>query len=120
MGQWEDYFAVWQRWILINVGAVAMWWLGGTLKKKYNLKDDVRQSLYDEVNFWLKHIKARGGPFMGGQNPDLSDLAVYGILNSIEGLEAFNDTLANTKLAPWYNAMKEKVESHAGNQLINS
>lgn len=105
---------------MINVGAVAMWWLGDRLKKKYNLKDDVRQSLYDEVTIWLKGIKARGGPFMGGQNPDLADLSIYGILNSIEGLEAFDDTLKNTKLATWYNAMKEKVESHAGNHLINS
>lgn len=120
VGHWEEYFPIWQRWIMINVGAVAMWWLGDSLKKKYMLKGDVRQSLYDEVNFWLRGIKARGGPFMGGQNPDLSDLAVYGILNSIEGLEAFNDTMANTKLGTWYNAMKEKVESHAGSALIST
>lgn len=105
---------------MINVGAIAMWWLGDNLKKKYNLKGDVRQSLYDEVNVWLRGIEARGGPFMGGQNPDLSDLAVYGILNSIKGLEAFNDTMEHTKLATWYNAMKEKVESHAGNTFIST
>lgn len=120
VGNWEEYFPFWQRWVMINVGAVAMWWLGDRLKRKYQLKEDVRQSLYDEVTYWLRGIKARGGPFMGGQNPDLSDLSVYGILNSIEGLEAFNDTLANTKLSTWYYAMKEKVESHAGNHLINS
>ena len=105
---------------MINVGAIVMWWMSSGLKKKYMLKDDVRESLYDEVNYWLRGIKQKGGLFMGGQNPDLSDLAVYGILNSIEGLEAFNDTMVNTKLAGWYNAMKEKVESHAGNLLLSA
>ena len=97
-----------------------MWWLGDRLRKKYNLKEDVRQSLYDEIDFWLREVKARGDLFMGGQNPDLSDLAVYGILNSIEGLEAFNDAMEHTKLATWYNAVKEKVEAHAGNAFLKA
>ena len=40
---------------------------------RHNLKDDVRQSLYDACNQWLKAI----GPkrkFMGGDIPNLADL----------------------------------------------
>ena len=63
-----------------------MWLIGKKLKKRHQLKPDVRQSLYDEVNFWLKAIKTNQTPFMGGQSPDCSDLAVYGVLSAIEGI----------------------------------
>lgn len=105
---------------MINVGASAMWLISKRLKKRHNLKDDVRQSFYDEINVWLKEIKAKGGTFMGGENPDLSDLAVYGVLKSIEGCEAFKDALQHTKLSTWYDAMKEKVDSHAGSVHLSN
>lgn len=95
-----------------------MYMIARNLKKKYNLKDDVRQSLYDDVNRWLKEIKARGTPFMGGQNPDLADLAVYGILKSMEGCSAFQDLKQNTKVETWYNQVTEKIEQHAGSALL--
>ena len=59
------------------------------LKKRHNLKDDVRESLYDECNRWTKAVDKKGGEFMGGSKPNLSDLAVFGVLNAIEGCEAF-------------------------------
>jgi microsomal prostaglandin-E synthase 2 len=46
-----------------------MWILGKSLKKKYQLKEDVRESLYDDVNFWMKSLRAKGTPFMGGDQP---------------------------------------------------
>lgn len=103
---------------MINVGACAMWLIGKRLKKRHNLKDDVRESFYDEINNWTNAINARGGQYMGGQNPDLSDLAVYGVLRSIEGCDAFKDALENTKLETWYQAMKEKVDSHSGSVFL--
>ncbi|KAJ8666892.1 hypothetical protein QAD02_008554 [Eretmocerus hayati] len=120
VGHWEEYFPLWERAIMINVGALAMWLISKRLKKRHNLKDDVRESFYDEINVWLNEIKVRGGTFMGGSNPDLSDLAVYGVLKSIEGCEAFQDALKHTKLGLWYNAMREKVESHAGSVYPNN
>lgn len=51
---------------------------------------------------------------MGGNEPNLADLSVYGVLNSIEGCDAFKDVMNNTKLGPWYNAMKERVTKSAG------
>lgn len=56
---------------------------------------------------------------MGGNNPDLSDLAVYGVLKSIEGCDAFQDLLVNTKIGVWYNAMKEQVDTHAGSVKLS-
>lgn len=109
---------MWERLIIINIGAIAMWFISKRLKKRHNLKDDVRQSLYDEINKWLYAIKKHGGTFMGGKKPNLSDLAVYGILKSIEGCSAFKDALENTKLCTWYDAMAKEVETHSGSKYL--
>lgn len=39
---------------------------------------------------------------------------MYGVVSAIEGLDAFNDLMANTKIAPWYKRMKKKVTSKEG------
>lgn len=118
VGEWEKNFAAWERTFVIYVGATAMYLIGKRLKKRHSLKDDVRQSLYDACNQWTKAI----GPkqkFMGGDIPDLSDLAVYGLLNSIEGCIAFKDVLGKTNIGPWYYRMKEAASNHVGYKLIN-
>lgn len=103
---------------MINVGATAMWLISKRLKKRHHLKQDVRQSLYDEINKWLNAINKHGGTFMGGEKPNLSDLAVYGVLKSIEGCSAFKDALDNTNLSAWYNAMTKEVETHSGSKYL--
>ncbi|XP_015116060.1 prostaglandin E synthase 2 [Diachasma alloeum] len=118
IGRWDEYFPAWERALMVNVGALAMWIIGKRLTKRHNLKTDVRESLYDEINTWLNAISARGGQFMGGNNPDLSDLAVYGILRSIEGCDAFKDALQHTNLSTWYSAMSERVKNHSGSALL--
>ncbi|XP_008558692.1 prostaglandin E synthase 2 [Microplitis demolitor] len=118
VGKWEEYFPTWERKLMINVGAWAMWMIGKRLQKRHHLKTDVRESFYDELNHWLKGIEARGSSFMGGSNPDLSDLAVYGVLRSIEGCQAFKDALEHTKLSGWYQAMTERVNNHGGASML--
>jgi len=95
------------------VGAVAMYFVGKSIKKKHDLKEDVRQSLYDETHVWLKAI-GKKRPFLGGDEPNLADLNVYGVISAIDGLDAFNDLMANTNIAPWYDRMKARVTSHDG------
>ncbi|XP_011879923.1 PREDICTED: prostaglandin E synthase 2 [Vollenhovia emeryi] len=119
VGKWEEYFPAWERLLIVNVGATAMWLIGKRLKKRHRLKDDVRLSLYDEANYWLRAIKTRGTTFMGGSKPNLSDLAVYGILKSIEGCDAFQDLLSNTNIGVWYDAMKEQVDTHSGSDSLS-
>ena len=48
--------------------------------------------------------------FLGGSEPNLADLNVYGILTAIQGCEAFQDLMANTKIQPWFERMKHVVE----------
>lgn len=96
-----------------------MYFLSKWLKKKYNLKSDVRESLYDETNYFLR-AKGNEKEFIGGLQPNLSDLSIYGALSSIEGCDAFNDLIKHTKVGIWYFKMKNLVEQHKGsNQLKN-
>ncbi|XP_035212953.1 prostaglandin E synthase 2-like [Stegodyphus dumicola] len=117
VGEWEKNFSTLERLVVIYVGATAMYFIGKRLKKKYALKDDVRQSLYDACKAWLKGIGQKK-KFQGGDMPNLADLAVYGLLSSIEGCTAFQDLLDNTKIGPWYYNVKEAVSSHSGYQLL--
>lgn len=55
---------------------------------------------------------------MGGKKPNLSDLSVYGVLNSIEGCDAFQDLIKNTKIDKWYFTMKNLVENRNGSNLL--
>jgi hypothetical protein len=86
---------------------------------RHNLKDNVRISLYDACNHWMKSMAKQGTKFMGGETPDLSDLAVYGVLSSIEGCITFQDVLQHTSIGTWYYSMKENVQSHAGCSAMN-
>ncbi|PIO25690.1 hypothetical protein AB205_0111950 [Aquarana catesbeiana] len=81
----------------------------------HNLQDDVRQDLYKAADTWVKAV-GKGKKFLGGSEPNLADLAVYGVLRVMEGLKAFDDMMANTKIKPWYqrmtNAIQEKAALH--------
>ncbi|XP_076272695.1 prostaglandin E synthase Su(P) [Rhynchophorus ferrugineus] len=118
VGEWEKNFPSWERNLIIYVGASAMYLIGKKLKRKYSLKDDVRESLYDECNIWIKEIEKQGSKFHGGDQPDLADLAVYGVLNSIEGCSAFKDLLHKTRINKWYSPMKEAVLTHQGANFV--
>jgi len=113
-GDWERIFSYWERQLVIYVGAAAMYMIGKRLKKRHNLLDDVRQSLYNEVNHFMKTVKSKGTPFLGGNLPNLADLAVYACIVSIDGSVAFDDLLRNTTVAPWYARMQQVIESRRG------
>ena len=40
--------------------------------------------------------------------------AVYGVLSGLEGLDTFKDLMTHTTMKPWYNRVKEAVQTHAG------
>lgn len=77
------------------------------------MKDDVRRSLYDECSTWVREVNKKG-KFCGGSTPNLADLAVYGVLSSIEGCQAFKELRENTKIGRWYDDMKQACQSHSG------
>ncbi|KAK7495742.1 hypothetical protein BaRGS_00012962 [Batillaria attramentaria] len=113
VGEWEQNFSTVERLVVIYTGAAVMYVLGKLLRKKYNLKDDVRESLYEACSDWVKAV-GKKRMFMGGDQPNLADLSVYGVLNSIEGCQAFQDARNNTNIDVWYKRMQTAVKSHAG------
>ncbi|XP_061586633.1 prostaglandin E synthase 2 [Cololabis saira] len=101
------------------VGATAMFLISKRLKSRHNLQDDVRQDLYKAVNDWVAAI-GKNRKFMGGDQPNLADLAVFGVLRVMEGLEAFNDMMENTKVKFWYRRMERATLNHEGLQRSTS
>lgn len=55
-GNWEEIFPWYQRVFFIYAGAVGMRLLATRLKKKYNLNDDVRLSLYECGEEWVNAV----------------------------------------------------------------
>lgn len=119
VGEWDKNFNAFERLSTIYIGTIVMYLLSIHLKKKHNLKDDVRQSLYDYCNEWVSSIDGRQ-VFRGGPKPNLSDLSLYGAIQSFEGCDAFNDMINNSKIKNWYEAMKEQVEQSKGSVLLNN
>ena len=45
--------------------------------------------------------------------------AVYGVLTSMEGCQAFEDALAHTKIGPWFYRVKAACEEYMGNTMAH-
>lgn len=88
-------------------GALAMYLVSKKLKKKYNIEEE-RPALYDAANEWMTAV-GQDRPFMGGERPNLADLAVYGVLRSIEGLDAWHDLIENTNIGVWYGRVSKSI-----------
>lgn len=119
VGEWEKNFPTWERLLVVYVGAAAMYFVAKRLKKRHNLKDDVRESFRDACHEWTMALGTKE-KFHGGSLPNLADLAVYGVLSSVEGCRAFEDMLADTNIGPWYYRMKEATSSHAGTRTLST
>ncbi|OQS07060.1 prostaglandin E synthase [Thraustotheca clavata] len=102
----EGNFTAWERRLSKYTGAAAMYFISKKLKKKYGIEDE-RQALYGVTAAWLEAIGDK--PFLGGNEPNLTDVSVFGVFRSIVGLETFNDVMQNTNLKPWFDRMSEKV-----------
>lgn len=90
------------------VGAAAMYLISKRLKSRHHLQDDVREDLYEAANKWVAAV-GKDRPFMGGQKPNLADLAVYGVLRVMEGLEAFDDLMRHSLIQPWYLRVEKAI-----------
>ncbi|XP_031225684.1 prostaglandin E synthase 2 isoform X2 [Mastomys coucha] len=105
----ESKFGVVEATMAKYVGAAAMYLISKRLKSRHHLQDDVRVDLYEAANKWVTAV-GKDRPFMGGQKPNLADLAVYGVLRVMEGLEAFDDLMRHSHIQPWYLRMERAIE----------
>ncbi|MFH4978983.1 hypothetical protein AB6A40_005692 [Gnathostoma spinigerum] len=117
VGEWEQAFPMWERYIAIYLGAVAMHIISKRLKKRHEIVDE-RQSLLDACNKWMDALGSNR-PFMGGPQPNLADLALYGCMNSFVGCDAFKEVCEKSSICEWYGRMRTQVESRAGSSELN-
>ena len=90
------------------VGATTMWAIAGRLKKKYGVEGDVRETLYKAADTWVEAVGS-DRVFMGGEEPNLADLAVFGVVRSVVGTDTFNDVMHNSEIGKWYEQMMKQV-----------
>eukprot|EP00958_Prasinococcus_capsulatus_P015571 scaffold1659_cov371-Prasinococcus_capsulatus_cf.AAC.9 len=68
------------------VGAGVMYMVSKKYKKQFGFEDE-RTALYEAADKWIDALGNR--EFMGTSSPNKADLAMFGVLRSIEGLSAF-------------------------------
>jgi len=114
----QNGFGWWQKQAVLYGGSFTMYAVSKRLKKKYGIENE-REAIFDCGKKWIAEaIEPSNGPFHGGNKPDLADLAVYGILTSIEGLRTFNElTTEVPKLGAWYDLMKRSVPPCSGTKI---
>lgn len=91
-------------------GAFIMYLIAKRSKRKYQLEDE-RRSLYEALETWNKAIQDKKTPFLGGNEPNMADLSVFGVLRAIHGLDTFQDVMEHTSIHEWYHQMSIKVGS---------
>eukprot|EP00960_Hanusia_phi_P026012 746011-Hanusia_phi.AAC.4 len=66
-----------------------------------NDKSALRIALNSFLEQWMSAVGNR--EMMGGAEPNLADLAVFGVLRSVEGSETFKEVLEQTRVSSWYH-----------------
>lgn len=83
-----------------------MYFIAKKLKKKYGI-DDEREALYAAIDSYMDAVGDRD--FLGGSEPNMADLSVFGVVRSVAGLQTFDDLMQHTSIKPWFTRMTEKV-----------
>jgi microsomal prostaglandin-E synthase 2 len=89
-----------ERLVTHVLGAFFMSLANGKIKKKYGIVNE-RKELNTVLNQWTSALD--GKKFLHGDFITLPDLAVFGVLRSIEGLQTFKEIMEfNPVLYQWY------------------
>lgn len=102
----EGKFSATERYMSKYAGAVAMYFIAKKLKTKYAIEDE-REALYSAIEAYMEAVGDRD--FLGGSEPNMADLSVFGVVRSVAGLETFDDLMTHTSIKPWFARMTEKV-----------
>ena len=49
---------------------------------------------------------------LGGSEPSVADVNVYGILTSMQGCQAFEDLMNTCQIRAWFERMQNLIEPH--------
>lgn len=104
----EGKFTLMERQMSKYAGAIIMYLIAKRSKKRYEI-DDEREALYSALASWVEAVGDRS--FLGGSEPNMADLSVFGVLRAMDGLDTYKDLMDNTSIKPWFARMTEKVGS---------
>ncbi|KAJ9542411.1 hypothetical protein OSB04_028917 [Centaurea solstitialis] len=90
-------------------GAAAMYFVSKKLKKRHNITDE-RGALYAAAETWVDALNGR--QYLGGSEPNLGDLAVFGVLRPIRYLKSGKDMVENTRIGEWFTRMENQMKPH--------
>jgi len=109
-------FTTWQKTYTKYIGAGVMYLIGRRLTKRHGLDaTNVRLDLYAGANKWLHGVG--NNKFMGGDQPDLADISMFGMCSAFEGMECWQDLVQHTKIEPWYNRVKAVLQERSKSEL---
>lgn len=105
------------------IGSGVMWALAGRLRRKHGIPaGGERAALCTALDEFVAAVDAGGSGsgsggaplFHGGASPDLADVAVFGTLRAVRGLDTETDMLAGSRIGPWLAGMRRELGARAG------
>ncbi|KAL7614445.1 uncharacterized protein LOC111917453 [Lactuca sativa] len=102
-------FSFTERLVAKYAGAAAMYFVSKKLKKRHNISDE-RKALYEASEAWVDALNGR--QYLGGLEPNLGDLAVFGVLRPIRYLKSGKDMVENTRIGEWFTRMENEMKPH--------
>lgn len=100
-------FSWFQKCLIKYSGALIMTLVAKKIKKRENIVDPTK-FLTTKMEEWC--VGLEGNPFMGGDAPSASDLAVYGITNSIIDLKAGDQIRGHREFFSWINRINVLIK----------
>mmetsp|Transcript_14576 Transcript_14576/g.21510 ORF Transcript_14576/g.21510 Transcript_14576/m.21510 type:complete len:316 (+) Transcript_14576:128-1075(+) len=106
-------FSTLQKLSIQGIGSVAMYIAASKIKSKRGITDE-REALHTALSrFETEGLLGTNNAFSSGlDTPNMGDLAVFGVLKSVEGLPAHDDAIENRggAIRDWYHRMQTEVE----------
>lgn len=100
-------FSLWQKFYIQSAGAFVMYMVAKKKAKKQEVKCP-KEHFSQCIKEWEGALGAK--QYLGGTSPNGADIAVFGILRSIQDLSAFDVIEANPKVHQWYQAIRSQTE----------
>lgn len=101
-------FSWFQKRLIKYSGALIMTLVAKKIKKREGISEP-KQFLEEKMKEWSLGLEGR--PFMGGSSPSASDIAVYGITNSIVDLDAGELVRSHCDFGSWMNRMDDLIKN---------
>ncbi|KAL7539654.1 hypothetical protein ACHAXR_009479 [Thalassiosira sp. AJA248-18] len=107
-----ESFSALQKMSIQSLGALAMYFAASKVKSKRNITDE-KEALREALDkFESEGLQDGKLSYSSGlQCPDMGDLAVFGVLYSVRGLNAHNDAIQSRggPVKEWYDRMFDQV-----------